>query len=294
MNRTRIILGLVFGLVASSALIQQLTFAQSTPQATAASQYAVYLPLLTSAGVVPVPQPEPVPVAVPGFFPLTDYLTYNAATAIDAQGGMHLTFYVSDERQQEKLGQPALYTSCTAGMAACADPKNWSDLVQLDSGVNEVQIVVTSTGKPRLLVRRNGSTGYDYDYWACEQQCANGQNWNGVLVTQAAGVERNNADMPQPSFTLDAQGRPRIALYEAAGIDINVGGKLFYGWCDSGCAGNGPAFQIVQVASAPGSIPEGINHPHPQLLLRLPARRGALDILRTFYAPLPLWERGWG
>jgi hypothetical protein len=53
-------------------------------------------------------------------------------------------------------------------------------------------------------------------------------------------------------LALDAQGHPRIALYESPGIDITVSGKLFYAWCDNNCVGHGPAFQIVQVASGEG------------------------------------------
>src|SRR5215213_5644902 len=93
-------------------------------------EYAVYLPLIQSGGTGTPPTPTPPPLQA-GFFTLTDWLTYNAATAIDPQGGMHLAFYASDERHEDQpLGQPAFYTSCLQGMAACADPQNWSDLVQ--------------------------------------------------------------------------------------------------------------------------------------------------------------------
>jgi hypothetical protein len=363
-------------------------------------EYAVYLPLVRSGGTSTPPTPTP-PTPTPpplqaGFFTLTDWLTYNAATAIDPQGGMHLAFYASDERHQDKpLGQPAFYTSCSQGSAACADPQNWSDLVQIDSAVNEVQIVVTQAGQPRLLIRRNGNTGYDYDYWACEQRCTDAGNWAGVLVTQAAGVELHSADMPQHSFALDSQGRPRfvwsngwgnqrssglyyaycdaadctepgswqqaqlesletktvtadyatlvfdgikprvltrmnysglpaevryyecnldcsyrydwwysqlahpagkqwanwdlaldaqghrrIALYEAAGIDITVGGKLYYGWCDNACYDGDAPFEIVPVASGEGQSvdlaidPQGRTH-----LVYDAGQRGALGEL---------------
>lgn len=304
-----------------------------------------------------------------GFFVLRDYLTYNAATAVDAQGNAHLAFYLSDERHQDDpRGQPAYYAYCPGSSVDCTDPSNWSGLAQFSSQVSEVQIVATSDGKPRLLVRHNGSRGYEYEYWACHQQCTDAQNWAGVIAAQAAGVELWNTDMPQHSFALDsqgrprfiysngwgngrptaiyyafcdasdctqpgtwqdspiygplegrtvtadyaslvfdgdkprvitrlnlsglpvgvnyhqcdqdcntrdswnsvelpnpngimwtnwdlaldAQGRPRIALYEPATIDITVGGKLYYGWCDTDC-GNGDApFQLVQVASGEG------------------------------------------
>jgi hypothetical protein len=343
----------------------------------------VYLPFVAKAGKPseaptppptpgptqpPTPTPPPPPPARNGFFALSDWLTYNAATAIDAQGGMHLAFYASDEgHQHEPQNQAAYYAYCGAGTAACADPGNWSNLVQMDTQVNEVQVAVTSDGLPRLLIRRNGSRGYEYDYWACEGQCTDAQNWFGLLVTEAAGVEMRNAYMPQRSFALDSQGRPRfvwsngwgnsrlhgvyyafcdeadctqpdtwqhglmatredktttadyaslafdgdrprvltrlnysglpvevryyecdldcgsqdgwqysalpypddkmwaswdlaldangrprVALYEPAGIDITVGDRLFYAWCDSDCAGGGAPFQLVQVAGGEG------------------------------------------
>jgi hypothetical protein len=360
-------------LLAGAAMAQQIGFAKQAQQETSAGQFQVFLPSVSGPGTSPnqppPDQPPPdQPVERKGFFALTDYLTYNAATAIDGQGGMHLAFYVSDEQHQDApLGQPALYTYCSAGTVACADPSKWSDLVQMDTGVNEVQIVATSDGRPRLLIRRNGSRGYEYDYWACEQQCASGQSWSGLFVTEAAGVEMNNATYPQHSFTLDsqgrprfvwsnswgnsrrhglyyascdatdctqldtwqhsllhtlddktvtagysslvfdgdkprfvtrieysglpvevryyacdaecqeplswsyspipypdqrqwdnwdlaldAQGRPRVALYEPANIDLTVGGRLFYAWCDSGCADGGTPFQMVQIAGGEG------------------------------------------
>jgi hypothetical protein len=95
------------------------------------------------------------------------------------------------------------YVYCPGPVAACADGSKWSNLVQMDTQVSEVQIVVTTDGRPRLLVRRNGNTGYDYDY-------------------------------------------------EAAAIDITLGGKLYYGWCDTACTQQDAPFQIVQIASGEG------------------------------------------
>ncbi|MBC8077157.1 MAG: hypothetical protein H7Y32_13860, partial [Chloroflexales bacterium] len=268
----------------------------------------------------------------------------------------------------EPRNQAAYYAYCGAGTVACADPSKWNTLVQIDTQVNEVQVQVTTDGRPRLLIRRNGKRGYEYDYWACEAQCGDGQNWSGLFVTEAAGVEMRNAYMPQRSFALDSQGRPRfvwsngwgnsrshgvyyafcdeadctqpdtwqhlqlavrddktttadyatlvfdgdkprlvtrinysglpvetlyydcdgdcsqrynwaysvlphpdgnkqwaswdlaldkdgrprIALYEPASIDITVGGKLFYAWCDTNCRFGDDAFQMVQVAGGEG------------------------------------------
>jgi hypothetical protein len=362
---------IVLGLLATCIFAQQRSFAQPSAQG---QGHAVFLPLLIGGASVP-PPPTPVPTPVPppaasGFFALTNFLTYNAVTAVDAQGGVHMAFYTSDERHQDDpRGQPAYYVYCAGPVAACADPSHWSNLVQMDDQANEVQIVVTPEGQPRLLVRRNGSTGYDYDYWACDTQCSDAQRWSGLQVTTAAGVDLNSAVAPQHSFALDSQarprfvysngwgngrptaiyyafcdaadctepgswgettihgpieyktvtadyatlvfagdqprvltrvnysglpvrldyfaceqachtpeswnattlnypadqqwaswdlaldaaGNPRVALYEPAGIDITVGGKLYYGWCDSNCTAADAPFQVVQVASGEGN-----------------------------------------
>jgi hypothetical protein len=188
-------------LLAALALFQQQIQAQSSAPtgAPAGQQLTAYLPMLLAVGV---PNPAPQPPASAGFFALTYYLTYSAATVIDAQGVVHLAFFASDERHRDApLGQPAFYTSCAVGAAACGDPQHWTSLVQIDSAVNEVQIAVTSDGRPRLLLRLNGARGYDYHYWGCEGQCGNAEQWAGAYITNVAGVELRNADLPQHSFT---------------------------------------------------------------------------------------------
>ncbi len=54
-------------------------------------------PLATTTPVTPTPAP-----VRNGFFAMNDWLTYNAAIAIDAGGGMHLAFYASDEGHQDE------------------------------------------------------------------------------------------------------------------------------------------------------------------------------------------------
>jgi hypothetical protein len=222
-------------LLAALALFQQQIQAQSSAPTgrPAGQQLTAYLPMLLAVGVPnPAPPPPPPPPASSGFFALTDYLTYNAATAIDAQGVVHLAFFTSDERHRDApLGQPAFYTSCAAGAAACADPQHWASLVQIDSAVNEVQIAVTSDGRPRLLLRLNGARGYDYHYWGCEGQCGNADQWAGAYITNAAGVELRNADLPQHSFALDAQDRPRFVYGNSWGNGRTHG--IYYAFCDA-------------------------------------------------------------
>jgi hypothetical protein len=79
-------------------------------QAPFAMNYHVYLPTIAASGTPNPPTPIPQPRVPFGFFTMTDWLTYSAATAVDVNGGIHLALFVSDERHQDQpLNQPALY-----------------------------------------------------------------------------------------------------------------------------------------------------------------------------------------
>src|SRR4051812_30205753 len=92
--------------------------------------YAVYLPLVRGGSLSQAPSPTPAPSRA-GFFTLIDWLTYSAATAVDAKGGVHLALFISDERHDDQpLHEPALYSYCPGPVTACADPAQWSDPVQ--------------------------------------------------------------------------------------------------------------------------------------------------------------------
>ena len=200
----------------------------ATPQPTATATVIQVTPVTAP----PIATTVPVPPARTGLFALSDWLTYNAATAIDAQGGVHLAFYTSDERHDDdSRGQPAYYTYCPPPAAHCVDGAQWHALVIMDDQVNEIQIAVNNDGAPRLLVRRNGSNGYDYDYWACNNQCTNGESWSGLRVTSAAGVDLNGVSSPQHSFTLDAQGHPRFVYSNSWGNGRHNG--IWYALCDA-------------------------------------------------------------
>jgi hypothetical protein len=237
---------ILLAVLAGTLAAQGLGLAQSGPPAAAAGPHTVYLPMIKQPRS-PRPAPQPQPQTGGGFFGMTDYLSYNAATAVDAKGVVHLAFYVSDEGHKDApLGQPAFYTTCSAGLAACADPSKWGALVQMDSSVNEVQIAVTADGRPRLLVRRNGKINYDYDYWACDQQCDDGANWSGLFVNLANGVELHNTDRPQRSFALDDQGRPRYIWSHSFGNGRPNG--IYYAFCDEADCTEPGSWQHTRVA----------------------------------------------
>jgi hypothetical protein len=187
-----------------------------------------------------------------GFFTHREYLTYNAATAVDAQGGIHLAFSVSDEKhEQDPTGQPALYTYCPGPASACADPSKWSTLVNLGERVNQVQIAVTPDGRPRTLVRqdRTDQNWSDYIYYACEQQCTDPSHWAGLLIAQPAGVELFDYYNPQHDFALDSQGRPRFVY--ANGWGNGQPNAIHYAYCDAADCTEPGSWSIGKIMSGP-------------------------------------------
>jgi hypothetical protein len=223
--------------------------AQAEPQQTAAA-ISIFLPAVANSGAksatdapatptptatataTATPTPTTAPAEKRGLFALTDWLTYNGDTAVDANGGVHFVFYTSDERHRDDpREQPAYYAYCPGPVSACANDSAWAGVVQMDKQVNEIQIALTSTGKPRILTRANGSRGYDYHYWACDQQCTDGQNWAGVFVNEMAGSDPGTATDPQHSFALDAQDRPRFVYGNGWGNGRPT--AIYYAFCDA-------------------------------------------------------------
>ena len=193
-------------------------------------QYSVYLPLIRGGSTSQSPSPTP-PPSKAGFFALTDWLTYSAATVVDAKGGVHLALFVSDEGHLDQpLNQPALYSYCSGPVTACADATKWSDPVQFGEQVNEVQVAVTRDGRPRLLVRRSGSRFNEYDYYACDSNCAQASQWSGLYVAEDASGVLNGFSLGNHYFALDAQDRPRFAYGNDWGNGQPNG--IYYAWCD--------------------------------------------------------------
>src|SRR5215211_2424637 len=98
MNRSTYFRAIFLCLLIASGL--SLSGVQAQPRAQEQG-YTVYLPLAQGGPKSPSPTPTPPPPTRNGFFALHDWLTYNAATAVDVNGGVHLAFSVSDEKHQD-------------------------------------------------------------------------------------------------------------------------------------------------------------------------------------------------
>jgi hypothetical protein len=176
-------------------------------------------------------------VAVPSgaFFVTTQIKTFSAAAAVDANGGRHMAFAAFQEYASEP---PAFYAYCPPGAAhGCADASDWG-AVRLDGRVDEVQLRLTSSGQPRMLIRRlrAGTNWEEYLYAACDAACTDASQWTSTLVAQPAGVDVFGNDNPQRYFALDPQDRPRFVYSNGWGNGQPIG--VFYMYCDSGCTTN--------------------------------------------------------
>jgi hypothetical protein len=229
-----------------------------SPTADSSGVFTIYLPLVRGAKPPPPPPPSQPPPSTPpavraGHFALTDWLTYSAATAVDAQGGVHRAMFVSDERHEhEALNQPALYSYCPGPAAACSDPTQWSAPLLIDERVNEVQVAVTSDGKPRLLVRRSGARFNEYDYFACDSACTEPENWSGVIVAEDAGGDLNGFALGNHYFALDANDRPRFVYGNGWGNGRPNG--IYYAWCDAADCAQPDSWQLTRAYVGPDNV----------------------------------------
>ena len=95
---------------------------------------------------------------------------------------------------------------------------------------SEVQLALTSTGHPRLLMR--GKTNYDtqfFQYAACDVNCTNAANWTiSDVTTSTYSPVYENSYSGHHYFALDNLDRPRF-LYRKTIADA------YYVYCDIDC-----------------------------------------------------------
>jgi hypothetical protein len=214
------------------------SLAQAAPAPQAAGQYAAYLPFM-QIGRPSAPPTTPAPVQGQGALFLNKQIKNNSAdVAVDSAGGMHAAYahFISNAENPK-----AIYTFCTAGASACANPAAWQS-VALGNQVGEVQLALTGAGQPRLLIVSEASNlGRDHAYAACDQNCADLAAWTITsIVTTYNANDILDQDAPQRSFALDPQGRPAFIYtdrnYQYAEPD-HYG--AYYASCSENCADAG-------------------------------------------------------
>ena len=231
----------VGGVLAATGATAPTTQAQAT---TRTFLPMVAKPILAPPPVDPTPGPPP-PAANGGIFLDRSVKTASAATAIDRSGGYHAAHinYVPGVENP-----PASYEYCAS---SCANAANWQK-VQLSNQAHEVQLALTPDGHPRLLIVTNSavySGGKDYNYAECNSSCTSAASWTVTRTFSSNGTsifDIGNDRVPQRSFALDPQGRPRF-FYQDRNYGIepdHYGG--FYAFCDAGCT-NAANWQQTEV-----------------------------------------------
>jgi hypothetical protein len=186
---------------------------------------SVWIAILTSA-------PQQAKAQMPdAFFVDTQYKTSNANIQVDATGGMHLA-YAYYESVDGMAPTSAVYLYCPV---ACEDAANWS-MITFGEQVNEVQLELTPTAQPRVLVRARATDEdrNDFFYAACDQLCTDPAQWSFIHLASNRGTapfEFTDDALPQRYFALDPLGRPRFVYND------RVTGHLgtFYAFCDTNC-----------------------------------------------------------
>ncbi len=138
--------------------------------------------------------------------------------AFGAGGRLALTFLAGN------LG--FIYGECTA---SCTTPAGWTT-VSLSGEAMQPVLALTASGQPRIAVKVRGRNLLAFTQ--CDANCTQAANWSAIQPLYYLASERF-------ALALDAQGRPRMAwnqgqtgLAGEAANDL----KVFYAWCDSGCA----------------------------------------------------------
>ena len=234
---------------------------QAVEPAQAPAANHLFLPLVTQGkgekpGVTPALTPTPAPPVLPTVTPVPpasrqaifasgEWKTSSASVKVDPQGGLHLGYYFY-EPSNGQAPTAAAYRYC-AGQ--CDNAANWQTVrLAEDRVVLEVQLALTAAGQPRLLIRASSTVlagGKDFLYAACDQTCTDATQWQVTYILTSHGMdafETNDDKLPQRSFTLDPQGRPRFVYqdrnYFYAEPD-HIG--AFYVYCDADCTQNSAA-----------------------------------------------------
>ncbi|MFZ4660969.1 MAG: hypothetical protein ACOYNY_28405 [Caldilineaceae bacterium] len=230
-------------------LVQQQAGAQVTPTATATRPPATNPTATPTTTPTTVSTPTPTPTVPPAaanvaLFLESSWRTSSASIKKDAQGGLHAAYYYYEGRND---GAPnyATYAYCAA---TCDTLANWAKVnLAADRDVIEVQLALTNAGQPRLLIRADSTVypgGKDFLYAACDQQCATSASWQtGYVLTNhgTSSFDSWDDDLPQRSFALDPQGRPRL-LYQDRNFIFAEPDHYghYYVACDTNCTSGTP------------------------------------------------------
>jgi len=145
--------------------------------------------------------------------------------AVDDAGSIHMAFEPVSPAAGGRL--PVQYAYCAAD---CLRRESWQIIAVGEAGLPgaEARLVLTATGKPRLLwfAQRDWRTDGQYLFASCDRDCTRAANWHSVAVATAS-IGEGEGDY----FALDADGNPHF-LYTGTQTDHT---GAFHRYCLASC-----------------------------------------------------------
>jgi hypothetical protein len=221
--------------------------APAAQQGEPAAAYTIYIPGLRTPGTPPDPV-DPVDPVDPGpgdesgaLFMEPGKKTIGSSVAVDAQGGLHMTYHYRVPQNENPDG---IYAYCPPPASQCGNANAWQ-LVNLGGPIDDIQLQLNSAGQPRILATSSpAEANGDKQYWyaECNSNCGSGEQWGVVYVTSSytGGVSTvTGVRYAKRSFALDPQGRPRFVFYNANyRVEPDLYGGYYYS-CDADCTVQG-------------------------------------------------------
>ena len=221
----------------SLAVIQPPGNPLAAPALGATGAYTVYLPSVSRSIAA---TPTPPPGTAGALFMNTANKTNGAKVAVDASGGIHMTYTAYSVDANGKL--PLYYAYCAT---KCSSSSSWS-IVSFGDNVKYVELALTKTGHPRLLILGDDAS-YSTHYWyaACDAGCStNVANWTTNLVVNTDYTDVTLYDYSYYTFALDPQDHPRF-IYRK-----NMGSTAYYVFCnDADCSPPAAGWFEVELSS---------------------------------------------
>ena len=203
----------------------------------ATGAYTTYLPLVSRSTAT---TPTPPPGTEGALFLNRTNKTNGAKVAVDASGGIHMTYTAYSVDANGKL--PLYYAYCATN---CSSSSSWS-IISFGDNVKYVELALTKTGHPRLLILGDDAS-YSTHYWyaACDAGCStNVANWTTNLVVNTDYTDVTLYDYSYYTFALDPQDHPRF-IYRK-----NMGSTAYYVFCnDADCSPPAAGWFEVELSS---------------------------------------------
>lgn len=183
------------------------------------------------------PSGKPAPAALAnqanGAYFAADNATTSASLAGHSATGLHAAFVGFGQDNQDTL----YYARC---MRDCTEDGGWASVeLRLPAAV-KVQIALTPSGQPRILVVGSSiefADTSDHYFAECDRSCLDASNWKvGRIVSTLDSLSSTQrARLPERNFALDSEGRPRFVVADTFSPAGPAHYGSFYLSCDVTC-----------------------------------------------------------